>query len=113
VFSFEAQVLKRAREILKIMRNKIIVMTLMFASAFIILPSSSYAAVPENTTSVTVNEFAPQIRVQVGRGRRGRNKHMNRGRHRGWENQRNRTRVVRQVYYRNGRKYVRYIRVRG
>jgi hypothetical protein len=60
---------------------------------------------------MTLNNSSPQIRVQIGgrRNRRGRN--WNRGRHRGWEN-RNRTRLVRQVYWRNGRRYVRYVRVR-
>ena len=97
------------------MRNKIIIWVLMLASAVVFLPAENYAAASEKTNSVTVNEFAPQIRVQIGRQRR--NRHWNRGKHKGWDNRRynrayNRTRLVQQVYYVNGRRYVRWVRVR-
>ncbi len=95
------------------MRNKLIIWALMLASTVIFLPAANYAAA-ENPSSVTVNEFAPQvIRVQTNR-RRGRNwnrgRSMNRGRHLGWRNQR--TRLVKRTYWINGRRYVRYVRVR-
>ena len=96
------------------MRNKLIVLTLMFASAFVILPATNYAAISETSNSVTVNESIPQIRVRIGQGqgRRNKNKKWNRGNHYGWRNQ-NRTRLVKQVYYVHGRRYVRYVRVRS
>jgi hypothetical protein len=94
------------------MRNKIIIGMLMLASAFVFLPAENYAAASEKNTSVTVYEYSPQVRVQIGRrNRRGR--HWDRGRHRGWDrSNNNRTRLVRQVYYVNGRRYYRWVRVR-
>ncbi len=95
------------------MRNKLIIGMLMLASAFVFLPAENYAATSEKSTTVTVYEYAPQIRVRVGNGRRNRNRHWNRGRHRGWDHARsNRTRLVRQAYYANGRRYYRWVRVR-
>jgi hypothetical protein len=91
------------------MKTKILTLALILVSAAIFLPSESYAAPADRSTSISLNESVPQIRVQIGGRRRGRN--WNRGRHRGWES-RNRTRLVRQVYWRNGRQYVRYVRVR-
>lgn len=86
----------------------------MIASSAIFLPYESYAATSEKSTTLALNAGEPQIRVQIGgQRRRGRNWNRgNRGRHRGWNNHR-RTRVVRQVYWRNGRQYVRYVRVRA
>ncbi|HEV7643662.1 MAG TPA: hypothetical protein VGO50_06905 [Pyrinomonadaceae bacterium] len=96
------------------MRNKIIIGMLMLASAFVFLPAENYAAASEKNNAVTVYEYSPQIRVQIGR--RNRNRQWNRGRHRGWDNSRdrsyNRTRLVRQVYYVNGHRYYRWVRVR-
>jgi hypothetical protein len=96
------------------MRSKAIVWVLILTSAFVILPPANYAAVEDRPVSLTAYEYSPQIRVQIGRGRRNRNRnrHWNRGRHRGWERARyNRTRLVRQYYYVNGRRYVRYVRI--
>jgi hypothetical protein len=94
------------------MRNRAIIVMLILTSVFVLLPPANYAATEDRPVSLTSYEYSPQIRVQVGRGRRNRNKHWNRGRHRGWERARyNRTRLVRQYYYLNGRRYVRYVRV--
>lgn len=95
------------------MRKKILTIALVMVSGMIFLPEGTFAATPtEMPTSYTTNNYEPQIRVRIGsRNRRGR---WNRGRwnrNRGWE-RRNRTRLVRQVYYRNGRRYVRTVRVR-
>ena len=90
---------------------------LMLMSAFVILPAANFAAANENTKSVVNTNYSPQIRVQIGRRHR-RNRNLNpywerrhdNGRHVGWNN--NRTRMVQQVYYINGRRYVRWVRVR-
>jgi hypothetical protein len=87
------------------MRSKIIIGVLMLASTLVILPAADFAATSEKTNSVTVNELSPQIRVRIGRGNR-RNRGWNRGRLAG------RTRLVRQVYYVRGHRYVRWVRVR-
>jgi hypothetical protein len=99
------------------MRNKIIIVMLMLASAFVILPAANFAAANESTNSVVSTNYSPQIRVQIRRQqRRHRNlnpywqrRHDN-GRHIGWYN--NRTRMVQQAYWVNGRRYVRWVRVR-
>lgn len=98
------------------MRKKVIVLALMLISGIIFLPEQTRAASGSESTSITLNSSTPQIRVRIGQ-RRGRN--WNRGRHRGWERGRHRgwykqarTRQVRQVYWRNGRRYVRYVTVR-
>jgi hypothetical protein len=101
------------------MRKKVLVLALMLVSSVILLPGESFAAAGSESTSMTLNNSSPQIRVRIGgrRNRRGRNwnrgRHLGweRGRHRGWSNNQ-RTRLVRQVYWRNGRRYVRYVRVR-
>ena len=93
------------------MRKKVLVLALMLVSSVILLPGESFAAAGAESTSMTLNNSSPQIRVRIG-GQRRRGRGWNRGRHRGWEN-RNRTRLVRQVYRVNGRRYVRYVRVRG
>lgn len=91
---------------------------MVMVSGMIFLPEGTFAAAPtEMPTSYTTNNYEPQIRVRIGsrnrRGRWNRNRgwnrgHWDRGRHRGWN--RGRARVVRQVYYRNGRRYVRTVR---
>jgi len=81
----------------------------MLVSAVVFIPSEASAA--ERSTSTALNAGAPQIRVQIG-GQRRRGRGWNRGRNRSWERRNNRTRLVRQVYYRNGRRYVRTVRVR-
>jgi hypothetical protein len=94
------------------MRNKLLIGMLMLMSAFVILPANSFAASHENTTTVTVNNSAPQIRVRIGPQRRNRNRNWrshDNGRHVGWNN---RTRLVQQVYYVRGHRYVRWVRVR-
>lgn len=96
------------------MRKKVLILALMLVSSVMFIPEQSFAATAEKSTSIAVNNSAPQIRVQIGNRRNRRGRGWNRGRHRGWENRnRNRTRLVRQVYWRNGQRYVRYVRVRG
>jgi hypothetical protein len=100
------------------MRNKIIIAALMLASAFVILPAANFAATNENTSSVISSNYSPQIRVQIGNSRRHRRyrnvnpyweRNHDNGRHLGWRNNNN-GRMVQQVYYINGRRYVRWVR---
>lgn len=95
------------------MKKKILTIALVMVSGMIFMPEGTFAATPaEMPASYTSNNAEPQIRVRVGnRNRRGRGWNRGRGHHRGWE-RRNRTRLVRQVYYVNGRRYVRTVRVR-
>jgi|ERR1044072_1312775 hypothetical protein len=97
------------------MKNKLIVWGLILATSVIILPAATLAA-SENTGSIANYEYSatsvPQTR---GRGRgRGRDdnkwNHGRRGRH-GAKHKGHGTRTVRQVYYRNGRRYVRNVRI--
>ncbi|HEY8561523.1 MAG TPA: hypothetical protein VIL74_14200 [Pyrinomonadaceae bacterium] len=100
------------------MYKKLTTLFLAAASMVIFLPSESFASTTGNKTAPATeysasNSAAPQIRIRVGNQRR--NRRWNRSRrwnsNRRWNNSR-RTRVVRQVYYRNGRRYVRTVRVR-
>jgi hypothetical protein len=84
----------------------------MLVSSVIFLPGESFAATGAESTSMTLNNSSPQIRVQIGNRRNRRGRGWNRGRHLGWQKH-NRTRLVRQVYWMNGRRYVRYVRVRA
>ena len=94
------------------MKKKLLIMALIAVTSAVLLPLEGYAATPEKPTSITLLSESPQIRVRIG-GQRRRGRGWNRGRsNRGWERG-NRSRTVRQVYWRNGRKYVRYVRVRG
>lgn len=101
------------------MRNKVIILALIFTSSLIVLPAANPAAASDKPSSATASELNQRIRVNIGpqRGRRGRHWDRNRHRGRGWDRRHarrayNRTRVVRQTYYVNGRRYVRYVRVR-
>jgi hypothetical protein len=109
------------------MKNKLIVWGLILATSVILLPGAMLASsvLPESfekTAGVTSYEYSaadsPQRR---GRGRgsrsrgrgRGSDDHLEGG-HRSRHHARrshHRTRTVRQVYYRNGRRYVRSVRV--
>ncbi|HEV7646347.1 MAG TPA: hypothetical protein VGO50_20605 [Pyrinomonadaceae bacterium] len=98
------------------MKNRLIVWGLILATSIIVLPAASLAASEKTNSSIANYEYsatsAPQTR---GRGRgRGRddNKWNNgrRGRHHA-KHKSHGTRTVRQVYYRNGRRYVRNVRV--
>ena len=88
------------------MKRKICVLVLMLASAVIILPFESRAAVTEDKpNSVSEYNYGPQIRVQIGRGRRN---------NRSWRRNQmrnRRARYVTQTYWRNGRRYTRTVRV--
>lgn len=95
------------------MKNKFTVLVLMLASLVIFLPSQGNAATSETTTlakTTTENSAAPaQVRVQIGRNRRPRRRVIVRRAYR--RPYVRRQRVTRQVYYRNGRRYVRTVRV--
>ncbi|HEX8738161.1 MAG TPA: hypothetical protein VF721_22695 [Pyrinomonadaceae bacterium] len=91
------------------MKRKLCVLVLMLASAVIILPFESRAAVPgDKSNSASEYNYEPQIRVQIGRGRR-----------RGWQRRawrrnqfRNRrVRYITRTYWRNGRRYTRVVRI--
>jgi hypothetical protein len=93
------------------MYKKFTVLVLLAASSVLFLPTQSAAfSAVEKTSTVTEysanNSAAPQIRIRIGSQRRNRNRRWN---NRRWNNNRQ-TRVVRQVYYRNGRRYVRTVR---
>ena len=98
------------------MNKKITVLVLMLASLVIFLPSTGNAAISETTNLVKTTEtnVAPaQVRVQIGPRRRN-NRRINRRINRQIRREvrrNNRPRVRRQVYYRNGRRYVRTVRV--
>ena len=95
------------------MNKKITVLVLMLASLVIFLPSTGNAATSETATLVKTTEtnVAPaQVRVQIGRNRRPRRRVVVRRAYRRPYARRN-VRVRRQVYYRNGRRYVRTVRV--
>ena len=96
------------------MFKKISSLFLILGSLVIFVPAASAAASSEKTSSVTVNATVPQIRVQIGSGRRhrrwNRDRRWNQGRNYGYGNRGN-GRLVRQVYYYHGRQYVRWVRV--
>lgn len=109
------------------MFKKFTVLFLLAASSMIFLPSQSAAFSPVEKPATMV-EFSAANAITLQRQRRrnrewnnrnnNRNRRWNNNRNRRWNNTRNRrwnnnrrARVVRQVYYRNGRRYVRYIRV--
>jgi hypothetical protein len=96
------------------MYKKLMTLVLAVASMVIFLPSESSAATGNEKTATVLeyslnNSATPQIRIQLGNQRRNRNRRWNNNRRR-WNNNNRRTRVVRQVYYRNGRRYVRTVR---
>ncbi|HTH51552.1 MAG TPA: hypothetical protein VL501_06450 [Pyrinomonadaceae bacterium] len=79
------------------MKKKLAILTLLASSLLVFLPP--------------VTQADAQIRVQIG------GRHTNRGLHRGWYRGRHvgwykhsRPGYLRQVYYINGRRYVRYVR---
>jgi hypothetical protein len=92
------------------MYKKLTTLVLAVAALVIFLPSQSSAAVSNEKTATTSensasNSLTPQ---RDWRNRRwNRNRRMN---NRRMNNRR--VRVIRQVYYRNGRRYVRIVRVR-
>jgi len=95
------------------MRKKFVILALLFSSFVVFLPAHSYAATSEAGSSFNVNNAPVQIRLRIGKNRG------NRGLHRGWYKGRRIAwyrhnpgggRWVRQVYYVNGRQYVRWVR---
>lgn len=108
------------------MKNKLIIWGLILAASVVVLPATTLAS-SEKTNNIANYEhsvsYAPPYSFQR-RGRRGRGRgsddHLEGG-HRSRHHARrsshharrshHRTRTVRQVYYRNGRRHVRYIRV--
>ncbi|HEY0049600.1 MAG TPA: hypothetical protein VGB68_09965 [Pyrinomonadaceae bacterium] len=93
------------------MKRKFCILVLMLASALIILPAESRAAVSgDSSNSASEYNYEPQIRVQIGRNRR--NRRWQRRANRQWRrSQMRRGRVVTQTYWRNGRRYTRVVRV--
>jgi len=100
------------------MKRNLGVLVLMLASAFIFLPADSRAA---DVNSAFNNNVEYTLFLQRGRGRgRGRgwddDRRWRRG-NRSWNRNRYRTvqrrgfRLVRQTYWRNGRRYTRVVRV--
>lgn len=90
------------------MYKKFSVLILLAASCVFYLPAQAAAfSSAEKTASVSVGEFSAATTL-VPQRRRRRGWYNNRR----WNNRNNRrVRVIRQVYYRNGRRYVRTIRV--
>ena len=88
------------------MRKKLTILALLISSFVVFLPAQGNAA----SLSSTVNK--PQIRVQIGtRHDRGLHRGWYKGRRIGWYNyNRHDSQWVRQVYYINGRPYVRWVR---
>src|SRR5687767_3554552 len=95
------------------MNKKFTVLVLMLVSLVIFLPSPSEAAAGRDTANPVNSAPEYNLFAQNGRGRR-----------RGWYNNRRwnryrygrtvrnrRATLVRQTYWRNGRRYVRYVRV--
>ncbi|HEX9963214.1 MAG TPA: hypothetical protein VGB00_19945 [Pyrinomonadaceae bacterium] len=95
------------------MKRNFCVLVLMLASAIIILPAESRAAVTgDKTNSASEYNYEPQIRVQIGRNRR--NRRWQRRANRQWRRaqmRNRRARVVTRTYWRNGRRYTRVVRV--
>lgn len=102
------------------MRNKILVMFLLAISSVVLLPSEASARTADSRNAsdsktiveLTQTETLSQRRRRGGywEGRRsGRRVYRNYGQYRRMQNRR--TRLVRQTYYRNGRRYVRTVRV--
>ncbi len=103
------------------MKNKLIVWGLILAVSVIVLPAAALAS-SETAGSLTNYEHsagnAPQQRGRGGsrgRGRgRGHDDHLERGhrsRHHARSSSHHGTRTVKKVFYRNGRRYVRSVRV--
>lgn len=89
------------------MLKKFNVLILLAASCVFYLPAQGAAfSTAEKPASIAVAEISVNNPVTPQRRRRrGWN-----NRNRRWNNNR-RVRVIRQVYYRNGRRYIRYIRI--
>lgn len=97
------------------MNKKITFLVLIAAAWVVFLPGQSFAYSSDIKTTTVSEQIPGSLAMEQRRGR---------GRNRGWNNRRwnrsinrrlnrnnRRSRVVRQVYYRNGRRYVRTIRV--
>ena len=102
------------------MRNKLLVMFLLAITSVVLLPSEASAGTSDSrnasnssfTTELTQTETLSQRRRRGGyweNRRNGRRVYRNYGQYRRMQNRR--TRLVRQTYYRNGRRYVRTVRV--
>ena len=92
------------------MFKKILLGTVMSAALTVGIPVAASAATSaNNATTLNAGVVSPQVRIRIGQPRRRWNRN---GR---WDNRRYeaRTRVVPQYYWMNGRRYVRYVRVRN
>jgi hypothetical protein len=87
------------------MLKKLLIGSVMAVALFTEMPVAMAAAPVAANAAVA----SPQIRVRIGQQRRYPRRYNNRGR---WQRNRvGRARLVRQVYWVNGRRYVRYVRV--
>lgn len=93
------------------MYKKFTVLFLLAASCVIFLPTQGAAATTGEKPTAMVEFSGAASLAMTPQRRRRRGWYNNRRYNRRWNNYR-RTRVVRQVYYRNGRRYVRIVRVR-
>ncbi|MEP6847664.1 MAG: hypothetical protein ABI999_02320 [Acidobacteriota bacterium] len=93
------------------MLKKILLGTVMSAALTVGVPMAASAATTANTTTLNAGVVSPQVRIRIGQPRR----RWRRDDDRRWENRRYvaRYRVVPQYYWMNGRRYVRYVRVRN
>lgn len=101
------------------MRRNLIIFTLLFATAFLILPLDSYGSTDRSNNGATVSQF-DQNRLWQGRERRGHGKHKRWKKYHGYRNygQYRRTRVgnrryrmVRRYYWNNGTRVPRLVRL--
>jgi hypothetical protein len=91
------------------MFRKIMTVTAMAVVMMIELPMAASAASPTRTAlNATTGE--PQVRIQIGRGRRNR-RHYRRYRREYRRYPIRTSRLIRQYYWLNGRRHVRYVRV--
>lgn len=92
------------------MLKKITGLVLLAATWVIFLPSQS-AAFSSSERTASVIEYSESNSMTTQRRRRGRGSDDRRWNRNRRMNNNRRVRVIRQVYYRNGRRYVRYVRI--
>jgi hypothetical protein len=99
------------------MRNKLLVLFLIAISSVVIFPTDTKARTTESDRTFSESKTEPLFQRRRGRYRRQNRRQVrrqirrsNRYQNRRYRNYR-RSRIVRQYYWRNGRRYVRYVRV--
>ena len=88
------------------MLKKFLLFSVIAAVMVIEMPFAASAATGTSDLSLSTSVNKPQIRIRIGQGRRHR-------RYPVYRRQQARYRVVPQYYWSNGRRYVRYVRVRN